>query len=81
MNYFFPEGKISKDHGRLIKIGDYWVYPIYHPAAALRNPTMMRDFVKDFMHIPNVLKEIEKKTNEIKPESSLSSKDQPALGL
>lgn len=64
MSYFYPEGKISRDRGRIIKVGEYNVYPIYHPAAALRNPTMMQDFVKDFLEIPKVLEQVEK-SNEI----------------
>jgi DNA polymerase len=58
MNYFYPEGKISRDRGRWVKVGNYNVYPIYHPAAALRNPEMMRDFKIDFLQIPTVLKEV-----------------------
>lgn len=58
MNYFYPEGKISRDRGRLIKIKGYNVFPIYHPAAALRNPDMMRGFTEDFLQIPKTLEEI-----------------------
>ncbi len=59
MNYFFAEGKISRDRGCLIKLKDFYVYPVYHPAAALRNPSMMEDFVKDFLQIPKVLEQAE----------------------
>jgi len=59
MNYFFAEGKISRDRGCLIKLRDFHVYPVYHPAAALRNPTMMEGFVKDFLQIPKVLEQAE----------------------
>jgi uracil-DNA glycosylase len=58
MSYFYPEGKISLDHGRLIKLPDYNVYPVYHPAAALRNPTFAKALLKDFMEIPKILEEI-----------------------
>src|SRR3989338_7949276 len=36
MNYFLPDAKISRDHGKLFKIKDIIIYPLYHPAAALR---------------------------------------------
>ncbi len=36
MNYFLPDAKISRDHGRAITIGDRVIFPVYHPAAALR---------------------------------------------
>lgn len=56
MNYFYPEGKISKDHGNLLKTPKYNVYPVYHPAAALRNGNMFEALKKDFANIPQVLK-------------------------
>ena len=55
MNYFFPEGKISLDRGRLIKIKNYYIYPVYHPAAALRSSKMLQDFNQDFQKIPEML--------------------------
>jgi uracil-DNA glycosylase family 4 len=64
MNHFFAEGKISRDRGTLIKMKDFYVYPVYHPAAALRNPEMMKGFVQDFMRIPQMLEQAEKTMNE-----------------
>jgi len=58
MNYFYPEGKISRDHGNLIKVKDYYVFPVYHPAAALRNGKMFEALKKDFLKIPSVIEEI-----------------------
>lgn len=60
MNYFYPDGKISRDRGHLIKLTNYRVYPVYHPAAALRNPGMLRDLRDDFIRIPKVLEEVKK---------------------
>jgi len=59
MNHFYPNGKISIDRGNLVKAGKYYIYPIYHPAAALRNGSMMDDFKKDFKKIPEMLKKAE----------------------
>lgn len=59
MNYFYPDGKISRDRGHLIKVDDYNIFPIYHPAAALRNPNMMKDFISDFVKIPEVISNLE----------------------
>jgi len=64
MNYFYPEGKISRDRGHLIKIGENNIFPIYHPAAALRNPTMMKDFISDFVKIPQVINKIDSEKKE-----------------
>lgn len=58
LNYFYKEGKISRDHGYLIKTGKYNVYPIYHPAAALRNSSVLNDLKRDFAKIPKVLEDL-----------------------
>jgi uracil-DNA glycosylase family 4 len=55
MNYFLPEAKITRDHGRVFKIGDHIVFPIYHPAAALRSTEMMHTFAEDFKKLPDVV--------------------------
>lgn len=57
MNYFYKDGKITRDHGRLIRLTNYNVYPVYHPAAALRKKDFAKELLKDFIRIPEVLKE------------------------
>lgn len=59
MNYFFPNGKISQDRGNLIKIGSNYIYPLYHPAAALRSTGVLEEFRKDFHKIPEMLEKAE----------------------
>ena len=56
MNYFLPEAKISRDHGKIFCVNGRLVYPIYHPAAALRNPNMMIEFQKDMKKLPSLVK-------------------------
>lgn len=58
LNYFYPEGKISIDHGNLLKIDAYNIYPIYHPAAALRNKGFAKALLEDFIQIPKIINEI-----------------------
>lgn len=55
MNYFLPEAKISRDHGRLLKAGEQLIYPLYHPAAALRSTAVLEDLRKDFHKLPHIL--------------------------
>ena len=66
--YFYSDGKISRDRGSLVKTPSFHVFPVYHPAAALRNPQMARDLEEDFMRIPGVLKSI--KEGKIKVKSN-----------
>jgi uracil-DNA glycosylase family 4 len=56
MNYFLPEAKMARDHGRVFKIDGRVVYPIYHPAAALRSTKMMETFKTDMQKLPQVVK-------------------------
>ncbi len=58
MYHFYPDGKISRDRGRPIAVKDFLVYPVYHPAAALRNPEMAKGLKEDFLRIPQVLNDI-----------------------
>ena len=60
MNYFYKEGKITRDHGNSIMVGNYTVYPLYHPAAALRNSSMYTTLKSDFNKIPYVLDKVKK---------------------
>jgi DNA polymerase len=58
MNYFVPEAKMTRDHGRALLVGaqKQVVFPVYHPAAALRSTKMMATLRGDFKKIPSVLK-------------------------
>ena len=58
MNYFLPDAKIGKAHGQVYESGVYNIYPVYHPAAALRNSAMKNTLIMDFLKIPSVLKEL-----------------------
>ena len=57
MARFYPEGKISKDHGRIINIGERVLLPLYHPAAALRNQALEKTLREDIRRIPEAIRE------------------------
>jgi len=58
MSYFYGDGKISRDKGSLIVTAKFNVFPVYHPAAALRSPEMAKALEEDFLKIPGVLKNL-----------------------
>jgi DNA polymerase len=58
LSHFYSDGKISRDKGNLISTAKFSVFPVYHPAAALRNPQMAKDLETDFLKIPGVLKNL-----------------------
>jgi DNA polymerase len=42
------QGSISHIHGSLVKRGDIAYVPLYHPAAALHNGSLVGDLERDF---------------------------------
>lgn len=44
----FPEGSISRDHGKAVDHKGRVYLPTYHPAVALYNPLMIDELRKDF---------------------------------
>ena len=54
MNYFLPLAKISNDHGKVLEIDNRIIFPLYHPAAALRATAVMADLRADFRKLPDV---------------------------
>ena len=55
MNYFLSEAKMTRDHGRVLMVDDRIIFPVYHPAAALRSTEMMNTLKEDFKKIPDVV--------------------------
>lgn len=55
IGHFLPGVKVGDVHGRPVDMGDYVLYPTYHPAAALHNPARMTQLLEDFARIPDVL--------------------------
>jgi DNA polymerase len=60
MNYFLPETKISKDRGKAFVLKGKIIFPLYHPAAALRSTTVANDLTADFAKLPAVLRDYSK---------------------
>jgi uracil-DNA glycosylase len=55
MNYFLPEAKITRDHGRVLLVDGRIIFPVYHPAAALRATNMMETLAADFKKLPDIV--------------------------
>lgn len=77
LEFFDKEGKISRDHGVPKKVGNRVIYPLYHPAAALRNPTVEQILRKEFRKI----KEIAKMELKDFQDASLKKKDDNQMTL
>jgi DNA polymerase len=57
MSKFMPGAKISAVHGQMRKIGDRYIIPMFHPAAALHQASMKPAILADFAKLPALLKE------------------------
>ncbi|MDY6866392.1 MAG: uracil-DNA glycosylase [Chloroflexota bacterium] len=55
MAYFINHGKISSIHGRSYWSNGRMVIPMYHPAAALHQPSLRSVVKEDFAKIPNLI--------------------------
>jgi DNA polymerase len=53
-NYFLPESKISHDHGRIRRVEGRIIFPLYHPAAALRSTKTLDVLRSDLRKLPNL---------------------------
>lgn len=57
MNKFIPGVKISSVHGQMRKVGDRFVIPMFHPAAALHQAALKPSILADFAKLPDQLNE------------------------
>lgn len=57
-NYFVPDGKISIERGKFVDMGKFKVFPVYHPAAALRNRKFLNTLQSDFVVLSEYIKTI-----------------------
>ncbi len=51
----FPKARISHIHGQPRKIGGVLYYPMYHPAAALHQPSLRLTVEEDVRRIPELI--------------------------
>ncbi len=54
MNYFLPEAKITRDQSKVFRGSNRLIFPVFHPAAALRNPAVMQEFRDSFRKLVTV---------------------------
>ena len=66
MARWFPNAKISAIHGQPRKIEGRLIVPMYHPAAALHQPSLRREVEADFGKLPGILARFEQ-LEESKP--------------
>jgi DNA polymerase len=70
MARYFPGAKISTIHGKPRKIDGVLYYPMYHPAAALHQPSLRTAVVEDMKKIPQLIAEIDQIQDSHQPEEA-----------
>jgi len=70
MARYFPNAKISQIHGKPRKIEGVIYYPMYHPAAALHQPSLRRIVEEDMLKIPELLVQIDEMAESKRPEQA-----------
>jgi uracil-DNA glycosylase family 4 len=53
----FPKARISHIHGQPRKVGGVIYYPMYHPAAALHQPSLRPTVEEDMRRIPELIEQ------------------------
>jgi len=57
MSKYFPGERISRIHGEPKRIGERFIVPMYHPAAALHQSNLRGAIEDDFAKLPRILAE------------------------
>jgi DNA polymerase len=55
MAQYFPDTRISKIHGQAREIDGRLIVPMYHPAAALHQPSLRKVIEADFSMLPALI--------------------------
>lgn len=58
LRWFDPEASVGRMHGRVLEVGGWCVYPVYHPASVLYRSELREVLEEDFLRLPKVLGEV-----------------------
>ncbi|MEX0888015.1 MAG: uracil-DNA glycosylase [Patescibacteria group bacterium] len=56
LEVFMKDKLIGEMHGKGFKAGNRIIFPLYHPAAALRSPSVLRILENDFRNLPKIIR-------------------------
>lgn len=73
MARYFPNGKITQIHGQPRFDDGRAYYPLFHPAAVLRNPSLQPQMEGDFRAIPELVERVRQMRADAAPPASPAS--------
>ena len=81
MARFLPNAKISDVHGQSYRIKGRLIVPMFHPAAALHQPSLKISVERDFIHLPELIAKVDESSpiEEVKPPEDKSEPTQLSL--
>ncbi|MBN1312451.1 MAG: uracil-DNA glycosylase [Anaerolineae bacterium] len=77
MARWFPSARISRIHGTPRRIGRHLIVPMYHPAAALHQPSLRQEIMKDFGKLPQFLAKASQSWTESGDDATEPESEQP----
>jgi len=75
---YLPEARIGEAHGRLRRSGGRFVYPMYHPAAALHQSSLRETLFADIRGLPAALLAAREAIEAERTESAQAAPADPA---
>lgn len=60
MAKFLPNARISEIHGQARMVRDRLIVPMFHPAAALHQPSLKPQVITDFQLLPKAVEQVKK---------------------
>ena len=80
MNYFLPDGKISRDQGKVFWKNGRKIIPVFHPAAALRATAVKNALEESFKKLPELIREMPVTiASETPPKAAVEENTTPSL--
>jgi uracil-DNA glycosylase family 4 len=76
MARFLPNAKISDIHGQAYRIKGRLIVPMFHPAAALHQPSLKVSVERDFAHLPDLIAKADE-TSAVVEEKPPENKSEP----
>ena len=79
MTSFLPKETIGKARGKLRSANGIALFPMYHPAAALHQPSLRKVIEEDIKKLPALLKELSSAQEETSPAQSKREGEQLSM--
>lgn len=65
MAKFLPNARISDIHGQFRMMNNRLIVPMFHPAAALHQPSLKPQIIADFQLLPKAVEQVKKDSRQI----------------